>query len=342
MKERVIDFFGRNKVNLIILIAVALFPIVCSVLGIKLRTSTLTLINLGGIYVIAAIGYNLLLGFGGQISLGHAAFLGLGAYITANLSIRFELHFVIVLLISIAVTTIVGIILGIPALRLEGNYLAIATLGFGVAFEQIFMEFESFTGGFSGLKGIKAPSFFGYEFKSRLQMYYLILFFILLAVVVAKNVIKTKTGRALMAIRDSEVAASSLGVNIAKYKTIAFAISAAYAGAAGCLWAYLMRQVYPQQFGMSVSLNLLAMVVIGGLGSVWGAVIGAMFMVLLPEYMKAIPIINGSFIATGIFLILIVRFCPNGVVYLIQKGFYKVKKYFKKEGGISSNGTAKG
>ncbi|WP_042439132.1 branched-chain amino acid ABC transporter permease [Clostridium amazonitimonense] len=307
------EFLLKNKVSIIVLLIAIIFPNI-----VPLKTSTITLINLGGIFVIAAIGYNILLGYGGQISLGHAAFIGLGAYITANLSIRFNVHFIIALVISILVTAILGFILGLPALRLEGNYLAIATLGFGVAFEHVFMEFEKFTGGFSGLKGINPPKILGYAFKTRISMYYFILFFIVIAVIIAKNLINSKTGRALMALRDSEIAASSLGVNTAKYKTIAFVISAAYAGAAGSLFAYLYRQVYPQSFGMAVSLNLLAMIVIGGLSSISGSIIGAMFMTMLPEYIKAIPIKNGATIITGILLILTVRYCPYGINQIIQ------------------------
>lgn len=332
MVKKILSYLNKNKTSIIILILAFLFPTLCELLGVKLRTSTITLINLGGIYAIAAIGYNILLGFGGQISLGHAAFIGIGAYITANLSIRYDVNFIIALLASVVVTAILGFILGLPALRLEGNYLAIATLGFGVAFEHIFMEFEVFTGGFSGLKGVKAPKIFNIEFKSRQEMYYLILIFIVIAFILAKNLINTKTGRALQAIRDSETAASSLGVNSAKYKTIAFVISAAYAGAAGSLWTYLFRQVYPQSFGMAISLNLLAMIVIGGLGSLWGSVIGAMFMTLLPEYMKAIKITNGSFIATGILLILTVMFCPYGIIQLLHKASFYIKKFISKGG----------
>lgn len=333
--EGIKNFFIKNKTNLIVLVIAIIFPQVFSLLGSPLKTSTLTLINLGGIYVIAAIGYNILLGYAGQISLGHAAFIGLGAYVTANLAIKFHAPFIVSLLASIVVTAILGFILGLPALRLEGNYLAIATLGFGVAFEHIFMEFEKFTGGFSGIKGIPPINIFGYEFKTRMSMYYFILCVIVISVIVAKNIIKTKTGRALMALRDSEIAANSLGVNTSKYKTIAFVISAAYAGVAGCLWAYLFRQVYPQSFGMGVSLNLLAMIVIGGLATIPGSIVGAMFMTMLPEYMKSIEIKNGATILTGILLIITVMYFPLGIVQIVQKIKYKVKTSFSKKAKAS-------
>lgn len=325
MKIKLKQFMKQNIKILIALMIVIMFPLIFSLIGMPLKRSTMTLFNMAGIYMIVAIGYNILLGFGGQISLGHAAFIGLGAYITANLSIRFGVSFLVSIIISVLITGLLGVVLGIPALRLEGNYLAIATLGFGVAIEHIFMEFEGLTGGFSGIKGVSAPSIFGFELKSRLSMYYFILFFILLSITVARNLINSKTGRALMALRDSEIAAESLGINIAKYKTIAFAVSAAYAGLAGSLWAFLFRAVYAQSFGIAVSLNLLAMVVIGGLGSIKGSIIGAILMTILPEYTKAIPIANSATIITGILLIIIVMYSPYGLVELYGRMQHKLK-----------------
>lgn len=317
----------------IVLIIAVIFPLIFKVIGIPLNRSTLTLLNLSGIFVIAAIGYNILLGFAGQISLGHAAFIGIGAYVTANLTINYHVHFILAIIAACIVNGILGIILGLPALRLEGNYLAIATLGFGVAFEHIFMEFEDFTGGFSGIKGIPAPEVLGFKFTSRESMYYFILFFIVLSIIAAKNILKTKTGRALMALRDSEIAAQAMGVNTAKYKTIAFVISAIYAGLAGSIYALLFRQVYPQSFGVSVSLNLLAMIVIGGLGSISGSVVGALFMTLLPEYMKNLPIKNSSYILTGLMLILVVMYCPYGIIQIYNRVKVKLFKNIKKSDG---------
>jgi branched-chain amino acid transport system permease protein len=314
--------------QIVLLLVCIIFPKFFELIGSPITRSTLTLIDLAGIYAIVAIGYNILLGFGGQISLGHAAFIGIGAYVTANLAIHYNVPFIVAILASCIVCGIMGLLLGLPALRLEGNYLAIATLGFGVAFEQVFMEFESFTGGFSGIEEIPPASIFGFEFDTRTSMYYFILFFIVLAIIVARNILKTKTGRALKALRDSETAAEAMGVNLAKYKTTAFVVSAMYAGVAGSLYAYLFKQLYPQSFGVSVSLNLLAMIVIGGMASIPGAIIGAGFMTLLPEYIKAIPIKNSSYILTGVLLILTVMYCPNGIMQIYEKIKHKIKTSF--------------
>ncbi|MBZ4663953.1 MAG: ABC-type transporter, integral rane subunit [Caloramator sp.] len=316
--------------QVIILAIFILLPLV-----FNFNRSFMTLLNMAGIYVVIAIGFNILLGYAGQISLGHAAFVGIGAYTTAILSTKYNLSFILIIPIVILISGILGFVLGLPALRLQGNYLAIATLGFGVAFSHIFMEWESVTGGFSGIKGINPPTLFGYQFKTRLSMYYFILFFIVVSIIFAKNLIKTKTGRALMAIRDSEYAAMSLGIDVAKYKTIAFLISAIYAGVAGSLYAFLFRQVYPNTFDVGMSLNILAMIVIGGIASIEGSVVGALFITLIPEFLKNIKVQNASFILTGLLLILCVMYFPYGLVDIYRR----FKVWLKKKAAVKDEGV---
>lgn len=309
--------------KLILIIVVILMPLIFS-----FPRSTMTLLNMAGIFVIVSIGYNILLGFGGQISLGHAAFIGIGAYVTANIALKYNPPFIVAIIVSAIVNGILGLLLGLPALRLEGNYLGIATLGFGVAFEHIFMEWETFTGGFSGLTNIPPAHIFGIVFESRLSMYYLILFFIILTIIISKNILKSKIGRALVAMRDSSIAASSMGVNIAKYKTMVFVLSAIYAGVAGSLYVYMLRQVYPNSFDVTMSLNIMAMIVIGGIASIEGSIAGALFITIIPQFLKNIKIQNASFILTGILLILSVMYFPYGLVEI----YYKLKqKVFKKK-----------
>lgn len=319
----------KKKINikkLIFLIIVIIFPLI-----FKFPRSTMTLLDLAGIWIIVAIGYNLLLGFAGQISLGHAAFVGIGAYVAANIAIQYDPPFIVGVLLAAVINGLLGFVLGLPALRLEGNYLAIATLGFGVAFQHIFMEWESFTGGFSGIRSIPPAHIFGFAFDSRLRMYYLILVFIVLAIVVSRNLLNSKTGRALIAMRDSSVAASSMGVDIAKYKTTAFVISAIFAGVAGSLYAYLMKQVYPNSFDTAMSLNILAMIVIGGISSIEGSIVGALFITIIPQLLKNIPIQNASFILTGVLLILSVMYFPYGLVQVYHNIINKIKGSSKKK-----------
>lgn len=305
--------------SLIFLLIVILVPLIMELAGMPIASSKMTLIQMACMYSIVAIGYNILLGFGGQISLGHAAFMGLGAYITGKLMITFNMNFIFAILIAAALNGILGFLLGLPALRLEGQYLAIATLGFGVAMLKVFEELAVLTGGHSGLTGIPAAKLFGFAFKSKLAKYYLVLFFLVAAIIAAKNILSTKTGRALTAIRDSEIAASSMGVNIAKYKTTAFIISAIYASIAGSMIAVVDRQVFANMFGIATSLNFLSMIVIGGMASIPGSIAGAFFITLIPEYLKAIPITNASYILTGVLLIIAVMFFPRGLVQIYEK-----------------------
>ncbi|SHH80724.1 branched-chain amino acid ABC transporter permease [Sporanaerobacter acetigenes] len=319
--------------KLIVLIVVIAFPLI-----FDLPRSTMTLLDLAGIWVIVAIGYNLLLGFGGQISLGHAAFVGIGAYITANIAINYNPPLIVGVLLAGVVNGLLGLVLGLPALRLEGNYLAIATLGFGVAFQHIFMEWESFTGGFSGIRNIPPAHIFGFTFDNRVSMYYLIFIFILLAIIISKNILRSKTGRALIAMRDSSIAASSIGVDIAKYKTTAFVLSAIFAGVAGSLYAYLMKQVYPNSFDTAMSLNILAMIVIGGIASIEGSIVGALFITIIPQLLKNIPVQNASFILTGVLLILSVMYFPFGLVQVYHNIVKKIKGSSNdKKGEVATN-----
>lgn len=291
------------------------------------------------IYAIAALGFNILLGYSGQISLGHAAFMGIGAYLSAYITMTMELPFLLALFVSGLVPMGVGLLLGLVALRLEGHYLAIATLGLGVTIQHIFKEWTGFTGGFSGAKAAPAK-IFGFVFKSRESFFVLAVVVLLILTLFAYNFLRSKTGRALVAMRNSEHAARAMGVSLFKYKLIAFAVSAFYAGIAGSLYMHLIRYSDPNTWGIELSLNLLAMVVIGGLATIGGSILGAAFIVIIPELLKEIPVIGEirslSIILTGVALILVIRFMPYGLVRVgkqIQMGLVK-----KKHEPIASNG----
>jgi branched-chain amino acid transport system permease protein len=282
----------------------------------KLQKSTMTMLNMAIIYSIIALGFNILLGYAGQISLGHAAFMGLGAYVSAYMTSQIHLPFLPSLIISGIIPMTIGLLLGMVALRLEGHYLAIATLGFGVTIQQIFKEWISFTNGYSGMNA-KFPVIFGISFRSRESYFILAVTILLILSVFAYNLLRSKTGRALIAMRDNEHAAQAMGISLFKYKLVAFALSAFYAGIAGSLYMHLIRFTEPNQWGIELSLNLLAMVVIGGLASIEGSILGAFFITLVPEIIKEIPVLqnikNVSSIFTGAALILIIMFFPHGL-----------------------------
>lgn len=298
---------GRLAVWVVALVAL---PLVTVALG---RAYVVYLYDLVMVNIILALGLNILTGFTGQISIGHAGFMAIGAYASAMLTGRLGVPFVIAMPVAALLTAAVGFGLGIPALRLHGHYLAIATLGFGVAVSQLFAVWEGFTGGYQGMKA-PAASLFGFGFNTDLRYYYLALAITWLMLAAARNMLRTRPGRALMAVRDSEIAAQAMGVNLAKYKTAAFAISAFYAGVAGSLYAHLVKFISPFDFNLSVSLTLLASIVVGGLGSLPGSVLGAVFMTLLPHVFSRVK--NLPLVLTGISLIVVVLFLPHGLVSL--------------------------
>ena len=241
--------------------------------------------NLIGIAIIGAHGLNLLTGFTGQISLGHAAFIGVGAYTSAILITRVGIAFWWSIPLAGAVSAIVGVIIGIPSLRIKGLYLAIATIAAQFIFEYVFMNWEWMTHGIRGIN-VPDPEIFGFQFDTERKFYFITLFFVVIGTLYARNLIRTRTGRAFIAIRDRDLAAELIGINLFRYKLTSFAISSFYAGVAGSLWVSFMNIVTPEHFPLSLSIEYLAMVIVGGLGSVLGSIFGAIFMVLVPEILK--------------------------------------------------------
>jgi branched-chain amino acid transport system permease protein len=234
-----------------------------------------------GIYSIVGLGLMLLVGFTGQISLGHAAFLAVGAY-TETLLQAAGWPFWLTLPAAALLAGAVGVIVGLPALRLKGIYLAIATLAFGVIVEEILARWESLTGGNSG-KHVKPIELFGMKLDGDAGFHYLVLGLSTLCVIALANVLRSPTGRAFVAIRDSEISASCLGVHLAKYKTLSFALSAALTGVGGALYAHKVSFISPEQFTLLVSIELVTIVILGGVGSLHGAVFGAAFIIVLPQ-----------------------------------------------------------
>ncbi|MSP81070.1 MAG: branched-chain amino acid ABC transporter permease [Rhodospirillales bacterium] len=232
------------------------------------------------IYAITGVSLMVLVGYTGLVSLGHAAFLGIGAYAHAYF-LSHGLPWVVSAGLAIFLTTACGLVVGLPALRMTGIYLAIATLAFSVIIQEVFSRWESVTHGLSGMPVGKAV-IFGVSFADDRAFYYLCLGFLVLALWLTRNLLRAPTGRAWIAIRDSEIAAQSMGVNLAIYKSMAFAYSAGLMGLAGVLFAHKIAFLAPDIFTILLSIQLLLLVIVGGLGSLHGAVFGAIFVALLP------------------------------------------------------------
>jgi len=241
--------------------------------------------NMIGFAIIGAIGLNLLTGFTGQISLGHAAFIGVGAYTSAILVTRLGMSFWLSLPFAGLIAALAGIIIGIPSLRVKGLYLCIATLAAQFIFEFIFVHWESMT---KGITGINIPStrIGGIEFSTEKEFYWITLFLVVLGVGYARNLVRSKMGRAFVAIRDRDLAAEIIGINLFRYKMSAFAISSFYAGIAGALWVNFLKVITPDHFPFFLSIQYLAMIIVGGLGSILGSIFGAIFMTLIPELLN--------------------------------------------------------
>jgi len=258
------------------------------------------------IYGICGVSLMVLVGYAGLISLGHAAFLGIGAYAHAYL-LQHGLPWAASVAIAMLITTACGVIVGLPALRMTGIYLAIATLAFAVIIQEVFTRWESVTGGFAGM-AVDKPIIFGVRFNDEASFYYLCVAFLALTILLTKNLLRSPTGRAWVAIRDSEIAAQSMGVHLPLYKSVAFAYSAAVMGLAGALFAHKIAYLAPDIFSILFSIQMLLLVVVGGLGSLQGAVFGAIFVALLPPIIAilrdSIPAnMVGMASATGIGLI---------------------------------------
>ncbi|MGV8057694.1 MAG: branched-chain amino acid ABC transporter permease [Smithellaceae bacterium] len=270
-----------------------------------------------GINTMLAVALNLLLGYAGQISLGHAAFFGLGAYISGVITTTFGIDPWFALVIAAVANGILAFVIGFPILKLKGHYLAMATLGFGIIMFIIFNETVAVTGGPSGLSGIPNIHISSLIFDSDLSNYYLIWIITLIVMLLSINLSHSRIGRALRAISDSEVAARVMGVNARVLKVQIFTVSAVISAIAGSLYAHTMTFISPASFGFNFSIELVTMVIIGGLGSIYGSFLGAAILTILPEFLRVLQ--DFDIIVYGLMLILMTMYMPGGLISVLQQ-----------------------
>ena len=239
-----------------------------------------------GIHVIAAAGLNVMTGYTGLISLGHAAFMGVGCYTAAFLAQR-GVPFYCTIPLGGLMAALLGLVVGIPSLRIKGLYLAVATLAMQFILLFVFREWEPVTG---GVRGVNVPNaeLFGVELNNDFRMYYVIAFCAVVLLIGGRNLFRTRVGRAFIAIRDKDISAEVLGIDLFRYKLTAFAIGSFYAGVAGALLGYFYRAMTPEYFTLSLSIFYLAAIIVGGLGTMLGTILGAFFMTLVPELLRAL------------------------------------------------------
>ncbi len=266
---------------------------------------------LAGIYAILSLGLSLFIGFAGQISLGHAAFFGIGAYTTAILATRCEIPSVLSFLASGFSAAVIAYVIGRPILKLKGYFLALATLGFGEIFLVIVKESTHLTGGVIGIFGIPWFSAMGFSFDTYLKQYYLIWGVLIGLFIFSKNLVRSKVGRAILALAASEDAASSVGINPPRLKLHIFAVGAAFAGLAGSLFASIMSTANPEAFSLGFTVLIVMMVIVGGIGNLYGPVAGAILLTWLMDFLG--PYQEYSLPIYSVILILLLIFFPDGI-----------------------------
>jgi branched-chain amino acid transport system permease protein len=312
--------FGRLWSGIGFLILFMLLPVVSS-------HYMLYIVNMIGIAAIAAIGLNILIGFTGQISLGHGAFFGVGAYTAAILATRLQVPLLFALPAAGLMTALIGMIFGVPSGRLKGLYLTIATLAGQIIIEYLLVHWETLTQGTMGIT-LPAANLFSLSIEGDLSFFYLIFFSLLAMLWIAINVMRSRFGRAFIAIRDNDRAAEGMGIPIFRYKLLAFGVSSFYAGFAGGLWAFYMGSITAEPFTLTLSVEYIAMVIIGGLGSISGSIFGAVFITMLNEILRYVTqlLMNTGYVSStglnvaplrefafGLSIVLFILFEPRGI-----------------------------
>jgi len=277
-----------------------------------------------GLHIILAVSLNLFMGFAGQISLGHAAFFGVGAYSSAILTTRYGLNAWLAMAIGLVVVAVLANLISRPILKLKGHYLAMATLGFGIIINIIMVQEVDWTGGPDGMSGVPALSLFGWEIDSDLKWYAVVAVVMLACVLISLNIISSRAGRALQAVHGSEIAAQTMSVDTARVKSQVFVVSALMASLAGSLFAHQQAFVSPDSFSFFFSIELVVMVVLGGMGSTFGAVFGAIVLTLLPELLVVFE--DYEVLIFGAILMVIMIFLPQGLFVGISQALRNLIK----------------
>jgi branched-chain amino acid transport system permease protein len=306
----------RNRWSLLAMVVFLVLLVLLPTILLVDKTSILILI---GIYTMVTVGLCLLMGYTGQVSLGHAAFFGTGAYLSAILSTRYDLNPWLAMLVAATATGIFAYLISYPIFKLRGNYLAMATLGLGIIIWILFRELSQYTGGPDGLSGIPNFSIGGFVFDDKLERYFLVWGFCVATLLIAQNVVRSRTGRALKGVHGSEAAAESVGINAAQYKMKIFVLGAVYASLAGSLYAHHAHAIGPNTFDFMASVMVVTMAAVGGLASIWGAVFGAATITYISQ--DAIVELGRSYpklaeldvVLYGLILMLVMIFLPKGL-----------------------------
>jgi branched-chain amino acid transport system permease protein len=272
---------------------------------------TVFLLSTIGIYAIVTLGLNILVGASGQLSIGHAAFFAIGAYSVTILMLRLNMPYVPAMFLAAVITAFCGLIVGIPSTKLKGPYLAIATLGFGMLIQPLIREWESITGGRNGLS-VPSITIGSLQVDSDGRIYWFVMVITVLCMLVIRNILRSRIGLAWRALRDAEIAAQAVGIRVSWHKATAFAASAFFTGLAGALYAPFISYINYESFGLLMSISFLSGVILGGLGSIAGSLLGAAYLTLAPEIFRGLE--QMQMIAYGLMMILVIRFMKGGLM----------------------------
>jgi branched-chain amino acid transport system permease protein len=316
----------QNK-NILLVLFTGMLPVI-----FRNNSYFLLLLCTTGISIIVVSGLDILFGYSGQISLGHAAFYCIGAYTSAILSLKYQFPVFLTIFSGAIVSTLCAIIIAIPAVKLVHHFLALVTISFGQLTYLFVANAKNLTEGYSGMNFIPRPSIGSFEFESHFSFFYIVYFFLLIFLIVKWRLINSSTGRAFIAIRENLHAAEGMGINSRKYKVMAFAVSAFFTGFGGALYAHLIGFISPESFEMNQSVIFLTMLLFGGMGNMYGPILGAIALTVVSEYLQKL----GSYqmLAYGIFLLFIVVYIPSG----ISKGLNAVQLFIGKRRGKGDYG----
>lgn len=309
-KNKIMQITGFNNwkkyLIYILLVCAVIFPWILSS-GLIIRIGVTALI-----YALVSMGNMVIVGYCGLLQCGHGAFYGVGAYVSAILATNFGCPFWMCFLAAIIGSMIFGYLISLPCLRVQVDFLSLMTIAFAQIFTTVVTNWKSVTGGPSGIVAIPAPKLFGYEFVSQKSYYYLVLVILILCYCALNNLMKSPIGRAMQAVRDDEIGAKSMGINANRYKILAFILGAATAGIAGSLMAHYLRYIGPTSFSLDVSLLFMQMIILGGLGSLPGAIVGAIFFTVVPEIIRPLAVYRMGL--GGAIMLVVVLLRPQGIM----------------------------
>ncbi len=264
------------------------------------------------IYSLASMGNMVIVGYCGLLTCGHGAFYGLGAYVSALLAVKLGLSFPLCFLCAIIGSMIFGALIAIPCLRVDVDFLSLITIAFAQIFQSVIKNWTPVTGGARGVVAIPAPQMFGISFTTQKSYYFLVLFVILISYILLRNLMNSSVGRAMMAVRDDEIGAKAMGINVNKYKIIAFVVGSTVAGVAGSLMAHYLRYIGPTSFTLDLSLTFMQMIILGGLGSLEGAIVGSFFFTIMPEIFRPLAVYRMGI--GGLVMLIVILIRPQGLL----------------------------